>query len=53
MTRAAALPQAPAQGGLTNGRVRTDFLDGLLGYNARRSSLHLVACPDLRMNDQL
>jgi DNA-binding MarR family transcriptional regulator len=44
MTRAAALPQAPAQGGPTSGRVCTDFLDGLLGYNARRTSLQLVAC---------
>jgi hypothetical protein len=29
--------------GKTSSGVRTDFLDGLLGYNARRTSLHLVS----------
>ena len=46
MTRAAAVPDALPPGvpaGKANGGVRTDFLDGLLGYNARRTSLHLVA----------
>ena len=46
MTRAAAVPDALAPGepsGKATGGVRTDFLDGLLGYNARRTSLHLVA----------
>ena len=47
MTRAAAVPETPAPGeptGKTSNGVRTDFLDGLLGYNARRTSLHLVTC---------
>ncbi len=47
MTRAAAVPESTAPGaprGKTSSGVRTDFLDGLLGYNARRTSLHLVAC---------
>ena len=46
MTRAAAVSETPVPGtltGKTSSGVRTDFLDGLLGYNARRTSLHLVA----------
>ena len=46
MNRAAAVPYALAPdqpSGKATGGVRTDFLDGLLGYNARRTSLHLVS----------
>lgn len=43
MTRAVAMPEGAPLGG-PNGGVRTDFLHDLLGYNARRTSLQLVAC---------
>ena len=47
MTRAAAVTEGPAltaNSEKASPGVRTDFLAGLLGYNARRTSLHLVAC---------
>ena len=37
-------PALPANSEKASPGVRTDFLAGLLGYNARRTSLHLVAC---------
>ena len=46
MSRHAAVPAAPTPvptvAVASSGGVRTDFLDGLLGYHARRTSLHLV-----------